>query len=102
MSILQIGYPAAWGVLGAVVLAGLWRLAAGPSLLDRLVGFDTAVIAIIGWIVMFSIRERTGEYLELIIVVTALGFLTTVSYFYYLSQPDRQLGQNFHRGDEHE
>lgn len=92
-------YFAAWILLTAVVLAGLWRIARGPSLFDRLVGFDTIMIAIVGWIVVFSIHERTGEFLELILVVTALGFFATVAYYYYLSQPSGHSGEG-NQGEE--
>ncbi len=86
MSITDLGYFAGWILLLGVMAAGGWRIARGPTLFDRIIGFDTVMIAIVGWIVLFSIRVRTGEYLELVIVVTALGFFATVSYFYYLSQ----------------
>lgn len=77
---------AGWLLLLLVALAGLWRIARGPTVFDRIIGFDTAMVAIVGWIVVFSIHQRTAEYLELVLVVTALGFFATVSYFYYLSQ----------------
>lgn len=75
-----------WLLLLAVGGLGFWRLAAGPTVFDRIIGFDTLVVAVIGGIVLFSIEANTADYLELIIVVTALGFFTTVSFFYYLSQ----------------
>lgn len=77
-----------WVVLLGVAAAGLWRVACGPTLFDRIIGFDTVMVSVVGWIALFSIRADTSEYLELIIVVTALGFFTTVAFFYYLSQPD--------------
>ncbi len=85
-------YFGGWLLLLLAVSAGLWRIARGPTNLDRIVGFDAVMVALVGMIVLFSIRERTAEYVELILLVTALGFLTTVSYFYYFSQPNRQSG----------
>jgi multicomponent Na+:H+ antiporter subunit F len=75
-----------------VGVAGFGLIARGPTIFDRLIGFDTVVISIVGWIVLFSIRAQTAEYLELIIVITGLGFFATVSYFYYLSQPSKRTG----------
>lgn len=93
MNFVTYVYFAVWLLLLFVAWAGLWRIARGPTVFDRIIGFDTVMVAIVGWIVVFSIRERTAEYLELVVVVTGLGFFATVSYFYYLSQagprPDR-------------
>ena len=89
MNFWNLVFVLGWVTLLGVVAAGFWRIARGPSVFDRIIGFDTVMIAIVGWLVLFSIHVGTREYLELIIVVTALGFFTTVSYFYYLSQPTR-------------
>lgn len=90
MTFLDFVYYGGWILLLGVVAVGFWRIARGPTLFDRIIGFDIAMIAVVGWLVLFSIRVRTDEYLELIIVVTALGFFATVSYFYYLSQPHKE------------
>jgi multicomponent K+:H+ antiporter subunit F len=94
MNLAEIAYAIGWIVLLFVCAAGFWRIAKGPTTLDRMVGFDAVMIAMVALIVLFSIHEGTGEYLELVIVVTALGFFGTVSYFYYLSQPRRKIGED--------
>lgn len=86
MNPVACAYYVVWLMLLFVAGAGIWRIARGPTVFDRIIGFDTVMVAIVGWIVVFSIREQTAEYLELIVVVTGLGFFATVSYFYYLSQ----------------
>jgi len=88
MSFWDSAYLIGWIALLGVMAAGFWRIARGPTVFDRLIGFDTIMVAVVGWLVIFSVRVGTEEYLELIIVVTALGFFTTVAYFYYLSQPE--------------
>ena len=93
MNPVDLIYFAGWLLLLLVALAGIWRIARGPTVFDRIIGFDTVMVAVIGWIVVFSIRERTAEYLELIVVVTGLGFFATVSYFYYLSQTGARPGR---------
>jgi multisubunit Na+/H+ antiporter MnhF subunit len=93
MNILALLIPAGWCLLTAVAFAGLWRIARGPTIFDRIIGLDTALIAVVGMIVLFSIAERTGEHLELVIVITALGFFTTVAYFYYQSQSSAKIGE---------
>jgi multisubunit Na+/H+ antiporter MnhF subunit len=73
-----------------VAAIGFVRVARGPTLFDRIIGFDTIMIAIVGWLVLFSIHGNTVEYIELIIIVAALGFFATVCYVYYLSQSNPQ------------
>ncbi len=98
--ILDAAYIVGWAVLLGVIACGGWRMTCGPSTLDRLVGFDTLAVAVLGLLVLFSIREGTAEYVEFILIVTALGFFATVCYYYYLSQPRRRSGEDFNREDE--
>lgn len=86
------GYFLGCTLLLAVVGIGFLRIARGPTLFDRIIGFDTIMIAIVGWLALFSIHVATTEYIELIIVVAALGFFATVCYVYYLSQCDPDEG----------
>lgn len=95
----DIAYYLGWALLLGVVACGCWRIARGPTTLDRMVGFDTLVIAVVGLACLFSIHARTAEYVELILVVTALGFFTTVCFYYYLAQPKRRGGEDFNEED---
>jgi multisubunit Na+/H+ antiporter MnhF subunit len=72
--------------LCAAIGAGLWRLRAGPTSLDRMLGFDMVTITVVALIVVFSAATRSIDEVELILVLSGLGFLTTVAYFYYLMQ----------------
>jgi multisubunit Na+/H+ antiporter MnhF subunit len=98
MNAFEIAYIAGWCLLTAVVGVGFWRITRGPTVFDRLIGFDTTLIGVAGMIILFSIAGRTGEHLELIIVITALGFFTTVAYFYYLSQAAGKIGERDNGG----
>jgi multisubunit Na+/H+ antiporter MnhF subunit len=46
--------------------------------------------------VLFSIYWRTDMFLELIVIIASLGFLTTVAFYYFLSRqgPEAALGQD--------
>jgi multisubunit Na+/H+ antiporter MnhF subunit len=92
MTLSATGYFLGCALLLAVAAMGFFRIARGPTLFDRIIGFDTILIAIVGWLSLFSIRVATVEYIELIIVVAALGFFATVCYVYYLSQGDPREG----------
>jgi len=81
----ELLYYFGWIVLTPCLLVGLWRVAVGPTTLDRMLGFDLLTVTIVALIILFSLHEKTGEFLELILIVSALGFFTTVGFFYYLS-----------------
>jgi multicomponent Na+:H+ antiporter subunit F len=84
--VFAIIYPLDWIVVFLVVVAGLWRIVRGPSTLDRMLGLDALTVAVAALIAVESMRAGTADYMELILVVTALGFFTTVAFYYYLSQ----------------
>ncbi|MBL9186834.1 MAG: sodium:proton antiporter [Opitutaceae bacterium] len=74
----------------------LWRMAAGPTTLDRILAFDGIVIATVAMMVLFSIYWRTAQFIELIVIIASLGFLTTVAFYYFLSRqpPEAALGRD--------
>lgn len=97
---LEISYYAGWALLFGVIACGCWRMAIGPTTLDRLVGFDTLAVGVLGLIILFSIRTGTPEYLEFVLIMTALGFFATVCYYYYLSQPRKRGGEDFNQEED--
>lgn len=96
----EIAYYVGWALAFAVSLAGVYRMVMGPSTLDRLVGFDTLTAAVVAMIVIVSIHRHTSDYMELILIITGLGFFTTVAFYYYLCQPKRRAGEDFNREEE--
>ncbi len=86
MNWTDILYYLGWLFFAPGLLIGVWRIAVGPTTLDRMLAFDLLTVTVVALMILFSVQENTGEYLELIIIVTALGFVSTVAYFYYLSQ----------------
>lgn len=68
------------------ILLGLYRLARGPHVIDRVMAFDLITTCAVGFIVLLSIQWGTALYLELILIVSLLGFLTTVAFVFYLNR----------------
>lgn len=93
-------YPLGWIV--ALSLAGMafWRVARGPTTLDRMVGLDTAVVAMVAIVALASLQVGTAAFLEMIILITALGFFATVMFYYYLAQPKRREDEDFNEEKE--
>jgi multisubunit Na+/H+ antiporter MnhF subunit len=86
MNWTDILYYLGWLLFAPGLVVGVWRLSVGPTTLDRMVAFDLLTISVVALMVNLSIRERSTDYMELIIIVTALSFFSTVAFFYYLSQ----------------
>lgn len=81
----ELLYYLGWGILAPGLFFGLWRVIVGPTTLDRMVGFDLLTATVVGLLALFSIHESTADYVELIILATALTFFSTVAFYYYLS-----------------
>jgi multicomponent K+:H+ antiporter subunit F len=85
MNWTELLYYVAWLVFVPGLVVSLWRIVKGPTTLDRMLGIDLLTISTVALMIVYSIHERTGDFIELILIVTALGFFTTVAFFYYLS-----------------
>ena len=66
-----------------VMVCGLVRLRRGPSVLDRILAFDLIATCVVGMVVLLSVKWSTPMYLEAILIVSLLGFFTTVAFVYY-------------------
>lgn len=73
-------------MLVAAVLLALARLWRGPTVLDRILAFDLISTGVVGMIVLLSVAWSTPLYLEAILIVSLLGFFTTVAFVFYLSR----------------
>lgn len=81
---MDIALSIAFGVLTVSILLGLIRLARGPSVIDRVLAFDLIATCAVGMIVLLSIHWDSSLYLELLLIYSLLGFLTTVAFVFHL------------------
>lgn len=73
-------------VLILAMLLGVFRLAAGPTVVDRILAFDAVVLCAVGLVVLLSRIWESPLYLDLILIVSSLGFFTTVALVFYLQR----------------
>jgi multisubunit Na+/H+ antiporter MnhF subunit len=73
-------------MLTVAILLGLVRLRRGPSVLDRILSFDLISTSVVGMIVLLSVAWHTTVFLEAVLIVSLLGFFTTVAFVFYLSR----------------
>jgi multisubunit Na+/H+ antiporter MnhF subunit len=74
------------GVLMLAISGGLYRLAKGPSIMDRILAFDMIAISAVSMMVILSLRWETALFLELILIFSLLGFFGTVAFVFYLQK----------------
>ncbi|MGY0793740.1 K+/H+ antiporter subunit F [Azospirillum argentinense] len=68
----------------AAMLLNVYRLAAGPDVLDRMLALDTLVINAIALIVVIGIWYATAMYFEAALLFAMVGFLSTVAFCKFL------------------
>ena len=64
------------------------RLAAGPSLPDRILALDTLSVNAIAFLVVFGMRVHASIYFEVALLIAMLGFVGTVALAKYLLRGD--------------
>ena len=72
-------------ILSAATLLALRRTFKGPSVLDRIIGFDAGAICMIGMMVLLSVRWKTGLLIEIMMIFSLLGFVGTIAFVSYLN-----------------
>lgn len=73
-------------LLMLALLAGLFRMVTGPTILDRILAFDMLAIGGVALMGLLSIRWDTALFLELILIFSLLGFFGTVALVFYLQK----------------
>lgn len=91
-----------WSLILAVILLlialvlGFWRLARGPTVVDRILAFDAVVLCAVGLTVVLSRVWHTEFYLELILIISSLGFFGTVAFVLFLQRALPYGGESDH------
>lgn len=69
----------ATGAFALCLAANLWRLAAGPSITDRILALDTLAINTLALLVLLGIAHGTKVYFEAALLIAMFGFIGTVA-----------------------
>lgn len=86
----MIAYALNFGffAVSVALLLNLWRLIAGPTVMDRVLALDTMVINTIALIILFGIQQRTTVYFESALLFAMFGFISTVAYCRFVLRGD--------------
>jgi multicomponent Na+:H+ antiporter subunit F len=78
------------GILGATVvtlLAG-YRVIRGPTTPDRVVALDTIGTTVVAIAVLFAIDSGSGFFIDVALVLTIIGFISTITVARYVTEGD--------------
>ncbi|PKO86646.1 MAG: K+/H+ antiporter subunit F [Betaproteobacteria bacterium HGW-Betaproteobacteria-12] len=78
----------AYGALCLALLFNLWRLFAGPTIIDRILAVDAMVLNIIALIILYGIDQATPLYFEAALIFAMFGFVSTVAYCKFIRRGD--------------
>lgn len=73
-------------ILLLALLIGFYRLARGPTVVDRILAFDAVVLCAIALTALLSRQWQSDVYIELILIVSSLGFFGTVAFVLFLQR----------------
>ena len=71
-------------LLLAAIACGLYRTLRGPTILDRMLGLDLVVVCTLGIVLLLGIAWASTVFLDWILILTLLGFLSTVAFTLHL------------------
>jgi len=78
----------AMACFGLGLLMNLWLLVRGPGRADRVLALDTMVINVVALLILYGIRQGTGVYFEASMLITMVGFVSTVAYCRFILRGD--------------
>ncbi len=73
-------------LLGVAMLLGFYRMAKGPTIVDRILAFDAVVLCTVGLTALLSRWWQSELFIELILIVSSLGFFGTVAFVFFLQE----------------
>jgi multicomponent Na+:H+ antiporter subunit F len=90
MNFLEIAINISILLIGISLLLIFIRLAAGPTIEDRIVALDLLAANGIGFVAVYAVKFDTTTFLDVGIILALLGFLGTVAFAYYLERRTRK------------
>jgi multisubunit Na+/H+ antiporter MnhF subunit len=89
---LDFAVNASMVILAASVSLTLLRLFIGPTVFDRIMSFDNVAVSIVGMVAILSVKWNSVDYLDIILLFTILGFVSTVAFCLFLHRVYRPHG----------
>ena len=78
--------PVILGILAISIFLSFIRLILGPTPQDRVLALDVITVQGSAVLVYWSLMEKVGFYIDIVLVIAAAVFLTTVIFARYLER----------------
>ena len=78
----------AFAAVAIALLMNLWRLATGPTVMDRVLAGDTMVVNTIALIILYGVGNSTAIYFEAALLLAMFSFISSVAYCRFLLRGD--------------
>ena len=88
VEIMNMAHLMALAVVALSQVIAMVRLVIGPGIADRILALDTMVVNAIGLIVLLGITQGTVVYFEVALLISMLGFVSTVAYARFVLRGD--------------
>ncbi|MFQ5882047.1 MAG: monovalent cation/H+ antiporter complex subunit F [Candidatus Methylomirabilales bacterium] len=75
-------------VVACSTLLCLYRIVVGPSVPDRVVAFDAFANNLAAVVVLLVIRDSLAELIDVVLVLSILGFIGTMAVAKYIKKGD--------------
>lgn len=85
---LEFAIHFAMAAVGVAMAMAGWRVLRGPTAVDRVLAIDTLYINAVMLVVLLGVQLGTGMLFEAALIVSLLGFASTVALARYLSRGD--------------
>ena len=82
----QLFFNAGIVLFGIAIALSLIRVFKGPTLPDRVVAFDVIGVNLISIAAVLSVILRTKAFLEVILIIAILAFISTVAFSKYIER----------------
>ncbi|HLR66885.1 Na(+)/H(+) antiporter subunit F1 [Virgibacillus alimentarius] len=73
-------------LFGVAILIALVRIILGPSLPDRVIALDMIGVNLLSGIAIISVLYQTKAFLEAILILGILAFISTIAFSKYLER----------------
>ncbi len=85
---IQIALYIGLGMVGVALALNVCRLAAGPTVMDRVLAADTMAINTIALVILYGMLVGTAVYFETALLFAMFGFTSTVAYCRFVMRGD--------------
>ncbi len=72
--------------LSAGLMMTAYRALTGPTVADRVIALDAASVMLIGLLVVGSMKLRETAYLDYVLVLAVLSYVSTVAFAKYIER----------------